>query len=147
MTWLTADRASLDDLLAHRPELATKYRAFYASIKAAGLVPPRLLELCRLRVAAIHGCDGEWSQRDPAIELSAEEIETLRLGRFEGFAAAEQAALCVAERIPFQHHELTDAEVAALKAELGDAGCVSLINALVLFDVNCRLKLAFDLAD
>ncbi len=147
MTWLTADRedASLDDLLAHRPELQVKYRAFYGSIREAGLVPPRLLEICRLRMAAIHDCEAEWSQRDAEVELTEAELAALRRGELKGFAPAEQAALVVTERLPYQHHELTDAEVASLKFRLGDAGCVSLINALVLFDVNCRLKLAFDL--
>lgn len=147
MTWLTANRdsPSLDDLLAHRPELQAKYRAFYASIREAGLVSPRLLELCRLRVAAIHDCEAEWSERDADVALTDVELQALKRGEFHSFAAAEQAALTVTERVPYQHHELTDAEVASLKSHLGDAGCVSLINALVLFDVNCRLKLAFDL--
>lgn len=147
MTWLTADReqASLDDLLAHRPQLQAKYRAFYDSIREAGLLPPRLLELCRLRMAAIHDCEAEWSKRDADVTLTDSELDALRRGEFDGFAAAEQAALTVTERVPYQHHELTDAEVTGLKSQLGDAGCVSLINALVLFDVNCRLKLAFDL--
>lgn len=147
MTWLTADRdrPSLDDLLAHRPELKAKYQTFYASIREAGLVPPRLLEICRLRMAAIHDCAAEWTQRDAEVEFSDAELAALKRGDVQAFAPLEQAALTVTERLPYQHHELTDAEVATLKSQLGDAGCVSLINALVLFDVNCRLKLTFGL--
>lgn len=147
MTWLrdNSDTPTLDGLLAQRPELLEKYRTFYASIWEAGLVPRRVLELCRLRVAAIHDCEAEWTQREAGVELGAEELEALRRGDFEPFDAAEQAALAVTELLPFAHHALTDEDVATVKAELGDAGCVSLINALVLFDVNCRLKLAFDL--
>jgi len=147
MTWLrnNSDTPTLDGLLAQRPELLEKYQAFYASIWEAGLVPRRMLELCRLRVAAIHDCEPEWMQRDAQVELGEGELEALRRGDFKPFDAAEQAALAVTELLPYAHHALTDDDVAQVKAQLGDAGCVSLINALVLFDVNCRLKLAFDL--
>lgn len=147
MTWLrdSSDTPTLDGLLAQRPELLEKYRTFYASIWEAGLVPQRILEICRLRIAAIHDCEAEWAQREADVTLGAEELEALRRGDLEPFDAAEQAALTVTELLPFAHHALTDDQVAEVKAQLGDAGCVSLINALVLFDVNCRLKLAFDL--
>lgn len=147
MTWLSneAERRTLDDLLALRPELQARYRAFYTSIWENGLVPRRVLELCRLRIAAIHDCESEWAERDPEVQLDDTELATLRRGELGPFDDAERAALVVAERIPFQHHELTDAEVANLKKHLGDAGCVSHLNALVLFDVNCRLKLTFGL--
>lgn len=147
MTWLrdSSDTPTLDGLLGQRPELLAKYQKFYASIWEAGLVPRRVLELCRLRVAAIHDCEAEWTQREGDVELGTDELEALRRGDVKPFDAAEQAALAVTELLPFAHHALTDEDVAKVKAELGDAGCVSLINALVLFDVNCRLKLAFDL--
>lgn len=149
MTWLTdkAEGGSLEALLALRPQLQTRYRAFYASIRETGLVPPRLLELCRLRVAAIHGCDAEWANRDPEVDLSDAELAALQRGELDPFTDAERAALVVTERIPFQHHELTDAEVSDLKTHLGNAGCVSLLNGLVLFDVNCRLKLTFGITE
>lgn len=147
MTWLrdNSDSPTLDGLLARRPELLAKYRTFYQSIWEAGLVPRRLLEICRLRVAAIHGCEAEWTQREADVEIGADELEALRRGDLQAFDAVEQAALAVTELLPFAHHALTDDQVADVKMQLGDAGCVSLINALVLFDVNCRLKLAFDL--
>lgn len=147
MTWLrdNSDTPTLEGFLGQRPELLEKYQAFYASIREAGLVPQRVLEICRLRVAAIHDCEAEWTQRDGDVELGADELEALRRGDLQPFDAAERAALEVTELLPYAHHALTDEQVAEVKAQLGDAGCVSLINALVLFDVNCRLKLAFDL--
>jgi alkylhydroperoxidase family enzyme len=146
MSWLTNKAAStpFEGFLAHRPELLAGYRVFYSSLWTEGLVPRRILELCRLRVAAIHGCKPEWVIRDAEVALSAEQLAALEHGRLESFDAAERAALTVAERVPYQHHALTDDEVAQVKQHLGDAGCVSLLNALVLFDVNCRLKLTFD---
>ena len=50
----------------------------------------------------------------------------------------EAAALAVADRIPYQHHQLDDEEVAAVRQFFGDAGCVTLLTALAFFDVSCR---------
>jgi alkylhydroperoxidase family enzyme len=147
MSWLQKQDAKtpFEGFLAHRPELLERYRAFYASLWREQLVPRRTLELCRLRVAAIHDCRQEWVIRDAEVSLSAEQVAALERGDLQPFAEAERAALTVAERIPYQHHALTDDEVAEVKRSIGDAGCVSLLNALVLFDVNCRLKLTFEI--
>lgn len=124
-----------------RPELAERYRAFYASLWESELLPRRTLELCRLRVAAIHGCDSEWEIRDGAVSLGARELEDLRTGRLTEFELAERAALALAEQLPYAHHQISDAQVAAAKAALGDAGCVALLTALALFDAGCRWRL------
>jgi hypothetical protein len=137
-------KTPFESVLAHRPELLTRYRAFLSSLWSEGLVPRRILELCRLRVAAIHDCEQEWIIRDAEVALSQDQLDSLKSGQLEPFNAAEQAALVVAERMPYQHHQLTDGEVDAVKQTIGDAGCVSLLNAVALFDANCRLKLTFD---
>jgi hypothetical protein len=149
MAWLAeADaKTPFEALLTHRPELLEGYRAFYASLWSERLVPRRTLELCRLRVAAIHDCAAEWAIRDAQVVLSAGELTALQRGDLQTFDQAERAALTVSERIPYQHHALTDDEVAAVRQRIGDAGCVSLLNALVLFDVNCRLKLTFEVGE
>ena len=43
--------SELEGVLRHRPELLEKYRVFYQSFWQDGLVPRRVLELCRRRVA------------------------------------------------------------------------------------------------
>ncbi len=146
MSWILQEDAGtpFESLLAHRPELLAGYRAFYASLWAEGLVPRRMLELCRLRIAAIHDCRQEWLIRDAAVTLSNDELQALQNGTQAPFDDAERAALAVAERIPYQHHQLTDEEVELVKQTIGNGGCVSLLNALALFDANCRLKLTFD---
>jgi alkylhydroperoxidase family enzyme len=143
--WITEKGAAtpFEAVLANRPELLEGYRRFYRSVWEAGLVPPRLLELCRLRIAAIHGCPAEWDLRDADVILSADELAALERGETATFGPAEAAALAVAERIPYQHHQLTDDELQRVTEAIGEAGCVSLLNALVLFDANCRLKLTF----
>ena len=149
MSWMSSAGNSppLEGLLAHRPELLTRYKAFYSALWDDGLVPRRVLELCRLRIAAIHGCDAEWAVRDVGIVLEVSEATALKRGKVVAFTASEQAALAIAERFPFQHHGVSDADVALATEAFGEAGTVALMVALAFFDATCRWKLAFDLEE
>jgi hypothetical protein len=148
MTWIAELDAPtpFESVLRHRPELLTRFRAFYATLWSADLVPRRVLELCRLRIAAVHDCEPEWVIRDAGVALDERALDELRAGRFGGFAAAEQAALAVAEQMPYGHHQVTDEEVARLEGAFGAQGTVALLTALAFFDVVCRLKLVLDVA-
>ena len=144
MTWLTGNddaHSTFEGVLGLRPELLSRYRTFYATFWEDGLVPPRTLELCRLRIAAIHECDAEWLIRDVNVGLSSEELGQLRSGRFDGYSSDEQAALAVAEQIPHQHHQISDDDIQALEQILTPAGAVSLLTAIAFFDATSRLKL------
>src|SRR5512137_1584226 len=143
MSWIAELDAPtrFEAVLRHRPELLARFRAFYRTFWSDGLVSPRVLELARLRIAAIHDCEAEWGVRDATVDLDAVALAALRAGRFADFAADEQAALAVAERIPFAHHQVTDGEVARLEEAFGAQGAVALLTALAFFDVVCRLKL------
>ena len=147
MTWLTGKhdaRKTLEDVLDLRPELLSRYRTFYATFWEDGLVPARTLELCRLRIAAIHECDAQWLIRDADVELSEHELSQLRSGRFDGYSSEEQAALAVAEQIPYQHHQISDDDIRTLEKTLTPAGAVSLLTAIAFFDVSSRLNLVLD---
>lgn len=143
MSWIVpvAGGSPLERVLGQRPELLTRYRAFYQALWQDGPVPRRILALCRLRIAAIHGCEAEWQVRDPAAGIGERELEALARGDFGLFDEAERAALDVAEQMPHAHHQIRDAEVAALERLLGSPAAVTLLTALAFFDVACRLKL------
>lgn len=147
MTWLPEAKAetNFESVLNHRPELLQLYRSFYKSFWKDDLISPSILEICRLRIAAIHSCENEWQIRDVDVPLKEEQLSALREGRLDLFDPAEQSALTIAERIPYQHHQLTDDEVNAAQTHFTSAGCVALLTALSFFDVNCRLKLTFEL--
>lgn len=136
----------IEGVLAHRPELLEKYRRFYQSFWRDELVPRRTLELCRLRVAYIHDCAAELAVSDPQVELDETSRAALSGGDIEGFSSQEQAALALAEAMPFSPHQISDEMVASAKDQLGNAGCVSLLTALAFFDVSCRLKKVLDLS-
>ena len=148
MTWIssTPGATALESALGHRPELLARYKALYGTFWEDGLVPRRTLELCRLRIAAIHDCDAEWCVRDAQVQLDDADQERLRRGREDGFDPEERAALALAERIPFSHHEITDEQVESVRGWLGDAGAVSLLTALAFFDVSCRLRLLLEVS-
>ena len=124
-----------------RGELLAKYAQFYATFWRNGHVPRRTLELCRRRIAAIHDCAAEWSIEDAAAALSAAEADQVRHGRFSTFTEVERAALAVAEKIPFLHHDIDDGDVERIRSGLGEAGTVTLMTALAFFDATARLRI------
>ena len=73
--------------------------------------------------------------------VSDVELDALRRGDFSAFDHCEQAALHVAEKFPFQHDDIADAEVQAIEAGYGSAAAVALLTAVAFFDVRCRWHL------
>ena len=124
-----------------RAELADGFASFAQSFWRDGGCPPRTLELCRLRIAAIHDCDAEWLRRHPDQSLTDTELTALKAGDFRAFSDAEQSALAVAEKTPFNHHGISDADVTAMEDLLGSAGAVSVLTATAFFDTTCRWQL------
>ncbi len=147
MTWLEGAEGSppFDAALGLRPELRDLYRAFYGKLWDERLLPAALLELCRLRVAQLHKCEAELAVRHASAGVNSERIVALaEWPQSDRFDARERAALAVAEKMPWRHHEITDGEYAELHAQLGEEGVVALTVAVALFDANCRLRLALD---
>ncbi len=148
MTWLRGAAATgdapFDAALGLRPDLRDLYRKFYGALWDDNLVPAELLELCRLRIAQLHDCESELVVRHADAGVSDEQIAAL--SQWQGsdlFSEPERAALALAEKMPWQHHDLTDDEYALLQGHLGEAGVVALTIAVALFDTNCRLRLTF----
>lgn len=149
MSWVPTaapDSPTFEGWLANRPELLTLYRRFYATPWDDALLPPRLLELCRLRTAQLHECEAELAVRDPALVDDATLAGLALWERAEGFSEVERAALAIAEKMPWAHHAITDGEYAALRRHLDEPAVVALTVALALFDANCRLRLVFEFA-
>ncbi len=111
-----------ESLLANlTPALRAKYEAFAGMTDAAGLAPAELLALGRAVIDAAHGL-GAWPK--PASD-------------------AERAVNALAEKIPFAHQEVSDADFVALRAHLPDAQLVPLVMSLCLHDAHRRLAAAW----
>ena len=126
-------------LLAHRPELAARFRIFYDAVRSAAPLPASVLTACRLRIAAIHECAAEWLDRPADFEQSW--VPALATGRVDALPHPVRVALVLAERMPFGQHAIEDDEVAAASAAFTPAGAVALLTALAFFDVVCRMRL------
>lgn len=137
--------AELASFLQHRPDLAEKYQGYLAGLEKREVLPLRLLALCRIRIAQIHGRLIESDDRRVAVGIGDQEVVALAAGDSSGFSEQERAALEVAELISFAHHQISDAQVARLNEILGHEGCVTLLTALSFIDVNCRLELVYGL--
>ena len=134
---------TLSVALAPGGAMARDFNAVWEQLWRQDHVPPRLLELCRLRLARLHGASAETAALR-GLECDPDRIEALLTGRYHAsarFDAAEQAVLEFAEIYAQDPGALTD--------ELADgvtgveAGLVCLIEALGFIEGRIRLALMF----
>ncbi len=135
---------SLEALLSTRPDLLEPHRRYYARVFEDDVAPADLLELGRLCVATVHGCDAELAIRCPGAGVSDAQVAALpRWREADCYTDLQRAALALAEKMPFRHKEVTEEDVAPLREALGEPRTVGLFVALGLFDATCRLRLVF----
>ena len=135
-----------DSVLSLQPLLRDKYRRFLTQLWQNDALPHRITDLCRLCIAAIHGCQAELAWRAPQGFVTDIELLALTKQDMSGFSSQEKSALDVAQMVPHQHHSVSDAQVQRLQTAFGNSGSVLLLTACAFFDVNCRLKLSLDIA-
>ena len=150
MSWLathddSATAGGLERVLGLRPDLLERYRAFYGALWDEGVLPARLLELCRLRIAGLDRCEAESAIAHGDSGVTIEERASLARREIpDSVTNLERRVLDVASKVPFEIHSVEDDEIAALRDPLGDDGLVALMVALPLFDVSCRLRLVLE---
>ena len=125
MGWLNSE--SFASVFGLRPQLFADYRAFEEAVWRDGQLGPRLLELCRARVAQILG-DG-----------TAEDVAAL--------TECERACLRLTDKFVLDPHGVGDADAAAVAKHLSPAAMVALIEALALFDGFTRFRLILGVED
>lgn len=151
MGWLpeaAAGGTPLDRTFGLRPDLYEDFRRFYALFWEQRLLDPVLLELCRLRVASLHGCASELAVRyRAAVDAGLDEDKVAALDRAAGdprFDETERAVVAFAELFTIDPHAITDDDAARVRDALGDAGLVALVEALALFDGFARFRVLLD---
>ncbi len=147
MTWLreTAEGTSeFERVFALRPNLFAAWQEFAALFWEKRLVAPALLELCRLRIAQLHGVDVTKLQRmTEATQAGFDETRLALLNHWwqtDRFTTTERACLALAEQFVLDAKATSDAEVAPVRGALGDAGVVALVEAFALFDGFTRFQ-------
>jgi alkylhydroperoxidase family enzyme len=146
MTWLseTPGASALERVLGGRPELQPFFREFVGRVWADGLVEPDLLELCRLAIARVHGCESDLALRYQAAcdaGLSEEKVAALPYWRTsEHFSERERHCLALAEQFTLDPHGVDDESFGRVASDLGPQGTVALVYSLAVFDGLARLR-------
>ena len=143
MSWINSgsDRASV---LAAAPDIANKFNAFYDSFWGQSHIDTTTLELCRLRLAQLHGSTVDLQREDCA--LPAHKRENISSwDKDEAFTVAERACLALAEIYAMDPSAITDEQADAVKQCYGDQGLITLLQALGVFDGMARMSLLWQL--
>jgi alkylhydroperoxidase family enzyme len=112
----------------HHPEVFEAYAAYVDEVWSSSDLPPGTMELCRVRIAQLLG-----AAREQAVRLGPEvpglEGKLAHLASWPDdprFSAAERACLAFAEQFVLDTQALDDPTAEAVRAEVGDAGLVTL---------------------
>lgn len=145
MSWITGGRASdFSGLIGLRPNLAADLQAFHDELWRDHGVDAVTLELCRLRVAMLHGARAALERRTPsAVEAGLDEARVAMLGSWERDAALsprQRACLALAEQFVLDPSGIDDTLFVPVRDALGEAGVVTLLEALAVFDGFARFE-------
>jgi hypothetical protein len=142
---MTLTTRTLTPALAEGGALLDAYDAVWDALWTQPYIPAEALELCRLRLAQLHGAKAETALRVvPAIP--EEQIRLVLAGRYEGsadFSSLERAVLELAEVYAQDPSAITDAMADEIKRHVGEPGLVCLVEALGFIDGRIRLALMF----
>lgn len=142
---MTINSDSLSEHLAQGGVLLHRYDAVWSHLWRQTHVPADVLELCRLRLAKLHGAQADMALRK--VPLGEERIEAVLSGRYTQsalFTAAELAVLELTDVYAQDPAAISDDMAARIKAHFGEAGLVCLVEALGFIDGRLRLTLMFD---
>lgn len=131
--------------LAEHPAIADALHA--AHVAAWDVVDPVVLELCRLRIAQLLGCDAEIAVRTPAaIAAGLDEATVQQLASWPtsaAFGIRQRACLALCEQSLIDVSQVTSSQTDAVGAELGVQGLADFVSALLVIEQRQRLCLAW----
>lgn len=142
MSWLDSTADSRDDLLALHPALAADHHRVLDAVWQ-GSVDPRILELCRLRMATILRNTVAWDEpRSPqAVAAGLDEALVDSLATWPtnpAFDDPTKACLGLAEQYVIDVHGITDAQVSDVQSHIGPDGVVTLTTAFAAWEITHR---------
>lgn len=126
----------LAEVLAETPDVLAELTAAHQAAVAA--VSPRLLELCRLRIAGLlrAGDDAASDVVDPTTVAALASWPTSEL-----FDSADRACLAFTEQFVIDVASIPDELANAVADELGPEGFADFVNALLVVEQRLRLRL------
>jgi alkylhydroperoxidase family enzyme len=139
-----ADHAVLPAALAAQPDVARSLETLREA--AWSVVDPLVLELCRLRIATLLGCDYERGLRtEAAVTAGLDEATVRELSAWptsERFGRRERACLAFCEQFVIDVAGMDDDLAFAVSDELGPQAFRDFVSALLVVEQRQRLRLA-----
>jgi len=146
-----ADAPLRVQIYAQRPPLAQKFLEFGKTLRDERLLPDRLIELVRLRVAFWNQCRScmavryEEGARDGVTEVLVCSLE--RPQEAEGLTDAEREAIAFADRFATDHLSIDDAMIDGLREHFSEPEIVELAMNVALFVGFGRMGAIFHMVD
>jgi hypothetical protein len=106
---------------------------------------PRLLELCRVRIATMLGCGPEAASVTDGAAVPADQLDAIASWPSdERFDEVDRACLAFAEHYVIDVASVDDHTATAVRAHLGDVGLQNFVSALLVIEQRIRLRLIWD---
>jgi len=146
MSWLPQRAQGADELsrvFGLRENLFAAWSDFASLLWERRLAPPLILQLAQLRVRQLHGLPVGSKRMSEALAAGWDEGRVAELEAWwksARFDATERACLRLAEQFVLDAKGISDAEVAPVRAALGDATLVAFALALAIFDGFSRFQ-------
>ena len=122
-----------------REELSAANEAAWAATS------PRLLELCRVRIASMLHCDVEARSRTPGTGVDEALLDaTTTWPGDPRVSAVDRACLAFTEMFVIDVASMDDETVAHVRDHLGDVGLANFVRALLVVEQRIRLRLVWD---
>jgi alkylhydroperoxidase family enzyme len=141
---MTTDEV-LQTMLVSQPDVLDALTAGHSAAWAA--MDPRLLELCRLRVAMMLGCDAELAVRTPAATASGlDEATIAELSMWPSsprFGPADRAVLAFCEQYVIDVGSLDQSLTDDVTEQIGAQGLADLATAVLVIEQRQRLRLGW----
>ncbi len=137
----------LDRVLTERSPAFADVRADLRAANDAAwqATSPRLLELCRVRIATMLGCTAEATSRTPGTGVDPAVLDAIAAWPGDArFDDVDRACLAFAEHHVIDVASLDDDTAAAVRTHLGDEGLSNLASALLVVEQRIRLRVAWD---
>jgi alkylhydroperoxidase family enzyme len=111
---------------ASHPRLLEKYLEFYYPYHAEGVLPLRLKELVRLRIATLNGCQTCKAARLAQEHLTEDEALAVDGYQGAGYTDREKLAIRYAEAMAVDHHSIDDSFLREVREEFGEKAFLEL---------------------
>jgi AhpD family alkylhydroperoxidase len=135
----------------HAPELMGALHRFADVLREKGTIPPRLVEMLRLRIAFHNQCRSCMAMRSAeavADGLSEDLVcDLVRPEEAPDLNGAERAALAYADGLAIAHLEIDDAMMDRLRLHFDDGEIVELGLHIAIFLGLGRVAMSWDLVD